>query len=75
MQPFSSKTFYSVILGFAAYFAAYFLLQGQSGWLAIILRSTIFSGIIAGGVFFFKLTPDAMQIFDNLKKRFNIGKR
>lgn len=75
MQPFSSKTFYSVILGFAAYFTAYFLLQGQSGWLAIILRSTIFSGIIAGGVFFFKLTPDAMQILDNLKKRFNIGKR
>lgn len=75
MQPFSSKTYYSVILGFAAYFTAYFLLQGQSGWLAIILRSTIFSGIIACGVFFFKLTPDAMQIFDNLKKRFNISKR
>lgn len=75
MQPFSSKTFYSIILGFAAYFTAYFLLQGHSGWLAIILRSTIFSGIIAGGVFFFKLTPDAMQILDNLKKRFNIGKR
>ena len=75
MQPFSSKTFYSIILGLAAYFTAYFLLRGQSGWLAIILRSTIFSGIIAGGVFLFKLTPDAMQIYDNLKKRFNIGKR
>ncbi|MEP7318290.1 MAG: oligosaccharide flippase family protein [Panacibacter sp.] len=75
MQPFSSKTFYSLILAFAAYFSAYFLLQHQSGWLAIILRSAIFSGIIAGGVFLFKLTPDALQIYDNIKKRFNVSNR
>ncbi len=69
MQPFNNKTIYSLLLGLLAYFLAYFLLKGQPGWMAIIGRSVIFSGIFAGGIFLFKLTPDAIQLFDNAMKR------
>jgi O-antigen/teichoic acid export membrane protein len=69
MQPFTLQTIYSIMLAFAAYFIAYFLLRTQSGWFAIITRSIIFSGILVAGIFLFKLTPDAMQLYDNARKR------
>ncbi len=72
MQPFSSKTFYSILLAVAAYFTAFLLLQQQTGWLAIIARAAIFSGIMAGGVFIFKLTPDAMQVYNSVKNRLKL---
>ena len=72
MQPFGSKTFYSLLLAVGAYFIAFLLFQNQTGWMAIILRSSIFSGIMAAGAFILKLTPDAMQLYNNVKKRLNI---
>jgi O-antigen/teichoic acid export membrane protein len=69
MQPFTAQTIYSIALAFAAYFIAYFLLRTQSDWFAIIARSIIFSGILVGGTFIFKLTPDAMQLVNVAKKR------
>jgi hypothetical protein len=69
MQPFTVQTIYSLVLAVAAYFITYFLLRTQSGWFAIIARTIIFSGILVGGTFLFKLTPDAMQLVDVAKKR------
>jgi O-antigen/teichoic acid export membrane protein len=73
-QPFSINTIYAIVLGFAAYFAAYFIFRNQSGLLPIAGRSIIFSGIMVAGIFLFKLTPDAMQLVDVVKKRLNISK-
>ena len=71
MQPFDRKTVYAIIIATAAYFACYFLLDGISGWLGIFARSIVFSGIMIGAIFQFKLTPDASQLFDNFKKKMN----
>jgi len=73
-QPFSVNTIYAIILGFAAYFVAYFIFQSQSGLLPIVGRSAIFSGIMIAGIFLLKLTPDAMQLVDVVKKRLHISK-
>lgn len=62
LQPFSMKTVYALITGIVAFGAAY-LLYDMQGWMGIILRSGIFSGIMIASVFTFKLTPDAMQLW------------
>lgn len=71
MQPFSLKTFYSLLLGIGAYFIVFYLFKDQHGFLVLILRSLFFSGLMVGGVFIFKLTPDAMQLLENVRKRLN----
>ena len=69
MQPFNNKTAYTLIITVAAYFIVYFLFRNMSGWTAIISRSLLFSGILVAAVFLFKLTPDAIQLYDIGKKR------
>lgn len=73
MQPFSLKTLYALVLGLAGYFATYLLLGGLSGWLGIIARVIVFSGLMVAGTFILKLTPDATQLLDNFKKRFGVS--
>lgn len=69
MQPFNLKTLYSILLAVAAYGIAYFLISGIDGWTGIILRTGLFSAIMICGVFYWKLTPDAGQLYHVLQKR------
>ncbi len=71
MQPFTYKTLLSILVAAIAYALAYFLLDGIAGWVGIFARSIVFSGILIGAVIQLKLTPDAGQLIDNFKKRFN----
>jgi hypothetical protein len=59
-----------LVLAIAAYFICYFLFQRFEGWTGIILRSTVFTLIFFTGIFALKLTPDAMQLVEVVKKRF-----
>jgi len=70
MQPFTMKTVYALLLGFGSYFGVHYGLGSIGGWAGILLRAFAFSGLMMGGIFYLKLTPDAMQLLDNLKKRF-----
>ena len=69
MQPFTIKTLHALLLAAVAYCVPYFLFQHQFGWIPILMRSFIFSLIIISGVYIFKLTPDAMELYNNAKKR------
>ncbi len=69
MQPFNMQTLYSLLLGGGAFALTYFILDGIDGWIGIILRSAIFSSLIIAGTFAFKLTPDAIQLYDIGKER------
>lgn len=71
MQPFSMKTVYALLLSLGAYFVAYFLFRGQHGWVPIIGRSVLFSGILTAGIYLLDLTPDTRQLLDNARKRLN----
>lgn len=64
MQPFNSKTFYSIVLSITAFALAYFVGTYLTGLIAIFVRGIIFSGLMIGGVFAFKLTPDAHQLLE-----------
>lgn len=75
MQPFNTETLLTVILGIAAIAAAYFLFYDVEGWLGIIIRSALFSGVLIGGIFLLKLTPDALQMVDVAKSRIQDWKK
>ncbi len=70
LQPFSSKTILALATGAAAYFISYYLFNSMNGWTGVFLRSSLFALIFIAGVFALKLTPDAMQLVDVVKKRF-----
>lgn len=75
MQPFNAETLYTVLLGLAAIIGSYLLFFGMEGWLGIIIRSLLFSGVLIGGMFLLKLTPDAMQLVDVAKTRIQDWKK
>ncbi len=69
MQPFNSKTLYSILLAVITFALAYYIGSYLHGWLAIFIRSIIFSGLMIGGVFALKLTPDAHQLWEKWNPR------
>lgn len=64
MQPFRIQTLYAVLLAFAAYFACHFAFGDMHSWAGIFLRVTVFTAIMAGGILYGKLTPDAGQMIE-----------
>ncbi len=68
-QPFNQKTLFALLLGFAALAIAYFLFASIESWLGIFSRCIVFSALMIAGVFYFELTPDAMQLYYKWKER------
>jgi O-antigen/teichoic acid export membrane protein len=71
MQPFTLKTLYSLLLGAASYLFCFFLMKDIHGWTGLLLRGTSFSLIMIAGIFYWKLTPDAGQLYEVFLKRVN----
>ncbi len=70
MQPFTIKTVISILIAILAYAFSYYIFNGMSGWMGIILRSVMYSTIMIISVFSFNLTPDAGQLYNNFKEKF-----
>ena len=69
MQPFTSKSAYTVLLGVAGYALCYFLFSKYTGIEWILARSVTFVIIFGAGVYFLKLTPDLFHVITSMKKR------
>ena len=69
MQPFNLKTVYAILLGITAYWISYFISGNLSGWIGIIFRSILFSGIMIIGTIQLKLTPDAGQLIETWRAK------
>lgn len=69
MQPFNSKTLYAILLALVSYGICYFAFDHLNGWTSIILNGVVFSSLMIGGVFYFKLTPDAMQLYEVMQQK------
>ena len=64
MQPFNLKTVISILLTAAAFGLAYYIGGFFIRWVAIVIKFILFSSIMLGGIFAFKLSPDAHQLLD-----------
>ncbi len=69
-QPFSYKTILAILTGVISYFISHYLFKDMTGWMGIFIRSSLFTVIFFTGIFALKLTPDALQLVDVVKKRF-----
>jgi hypothetical protein len=71
MQPFNAKTVYAILLAVSIYFFSYFLCKSLSGWIGIFVRTITFSTLFSISIFYWKITPDAGQLFVQFQERFN----
>ena len=69
MQPFSSKTFLTIISGIICFFICYFLFNRYTGIAWIIIRTTTFIALFGSSVYFLKLTPDLFHVISSVRKR------
>lgn len=73
MQPFDLKTFYTLVLAATAFFVCYWLFNDHKGFGWIVLRSSVFAGLFATGMFSLKLTPDALPVLQTIKKKLGLN--
>lgn len=69
LQPFSTKTFYLILLGIAAYFISLYAFENLIGWTGIILRSICFSILYLGGMLALNISPDAQALAKSIFKK------
>ena len=69
MHPFSMKTIYAIVFAFIAYLICYFSFASLHGFVAIMLRSLVFTALYAGAIIYFDLTPDILSVWVNVKSK------
>ncbi len=63
MQPFDIKTVYSLAIAGVGFALCYYTMDNLTGWMGMFIRTAVFSSILIAGVFYLKLTPDAIQLY------------
>ena len=72
MQPFTIKTFYTLLLTAVAYLTCYLLFDQYHGFGWIVLRSSVFCLLFGLGTMALKLTPDIVPVLATVRKRIGI---
>jgi O-antigen/teichoic acid export membrane protein len=74
LQPFTTKTLYTILLGIACYYCCYFLLKDFHGFWGLMVRSIFFIGIYVAGTLLLKLSDDVMPVWFTLQKKLGLRK-
>jgi O-antigen/teichoic acid export membrane protein len=69
MQPFSIKHLYAILLALISYIISFYTFRQVHGFTALFGRSILFIIIFVIAVFKLKVTPDADQLLEVLRKR------
>jgi O-antigen/teichoic acid export membrane protein len=72
MQPFTFKTAYTILLAATCYIIAFWLFDNYTGFIWMIVRSSVFCLLFASGMFGLKLSPDVQPVLATIKKRLRI---
>jgi O-antigen/teichoic acid export membrane protein len=72
MQPFTWKTFYTLLLIGAVWWLCELLFAGLHGLAGILVRSSVFAVLYGGGVLALRLSDDIVPIWDTVKKRLGL---
>lgn len=74
LQPFTSKTLYTILLGLASFYCCYFLFNSYNGFAAMVLRSFVFLVLFISCTVLLKLSPDVIPVWQVMLKRLGIKK-
>lgn len=73
MQPFNSKTIFTLLLAISMYLITNILFNNFHGFWAMVIRSMFYlAGFIAAAVLF-RLSPDILPVWGTIKKRLRLG--
>lgn len=74
LQPFTIKTFYSLMLGIVSFYICYYTFIHLHGFTGMICRSSLFLLLFISGSFLLKLSPDIVPVWQVVQKRLGIKK-
>jgi O-antigen/teichoic acid export membrane protein len=72
LYPFSPQTIYTLLLGGTCFAACYFSFAGIHGLAGLFLRSIVFCILYGTGIIYFKLTPDVLPAWNQIKNKLGI---
>lgn len=71
MQPFTQKTISTILMVAVLFTLLHFSFQSLNSWFFMLLKTLLFTAGFVACTFWFKLTPDAVQLINNIKKRWS----
>ena len=74
LQPFTIKTFYTLLLAAVTFYCCYFLFKNIHGFTGMISRSAFFLVLFVAGTLSLKLSPDLVPVWQTFIKRLGIKK-
>jgi O-antigen/teichoic acid export membrane protein len=74
MQPFTSKSLYTLLLGLGGFLLCHFLFRQYIGIQWIFLRSLVFITFYLGGVLLLDLSPDMLPVWHTVKKKLGLSR-
>ena len=72
MQPFTIKSFYTLLLAAISYYATYMLFHSFNGFIWIVIRSSVFMVIFITGTIGLRLSPDILPVLQTIKRRLRL---
>ncbi|MER3471818.1 MAG: polysaccharide biosynthesis protein [Chitinophagaceae bacterium] len=69
MQPFNAKTAVIILIAAMLFGLCYLLFNNKQGFIWIVLRSSVFTGLFIASVLVLKISPDIIPVWQTLKKK------
>ena len=72
MQPFNWKSLLTIVVAIVAYFVSYWSFNTQTGFIWMVLRSSLFLAIFIPATLLLKLSPDIIPVWNTILKKVGI---
>ncbi len=69
MQPFTLKSFYTIVLGIISYYLCFYLFDSYHGFVWLVIRSLSFIALYGSGTILLQLSSDIIPVWNTLQKR------
>jgi O-antigen/teichoic acid export membrane protein len=69
MQPFTLKSFYTIVLGIISYYLCFYLFDSYHGFVWLVIRSVSFIALYGSGTILLQLSSDIIPVWNTLQKR------
>lgn len=73
MQPFTMQSLYSILISGLLFLVCYYLFDDKHGFIWILVRSILFSGLLILLTLLLKLSPDIIPVWETMKKRLRLN--
>ncbi len=72
MQPFTIKSFFTILITVTSYYITYYLFKNSEGWVGMSLRTIFFLLIFTGSAYYLRLSPDIRPVIETIKKKLRV---